>query len=482
MVFSSHLFLFYFLPTALALYYTCPWRWRSLLLTVLSYIFYGWANPWFVFLMLVSTAIDYCAGQFICGRWTIPWCRGEEPAGPGLPSARQRKTALVASMVSNLSLLGFFKYLGFAQTNLNYLLHLFGHEGVRVFEVVLPVGISFYTFQSMSYAIDLYRGHAKPARDFLDFACYVSLYPQLVAGPIVRYQDLADQLVERQHTVGQFAQGVLFLAFGLAKKILLANPMGEVADAAFGASALTPLQAWTGVLGYAFQIYFDFSGYSDMAIGLGLMLGFRFKRNFDLPYISQSITEFWRRWHISLSTWLRDNLYIPLGGNRLGPRRTYINLAAVMLLGGLWHGAQWTFVIWGAIHGALLALERWHGKTTLYARLPRPLPTLLTFGLVLITWVFFRAESLPAALQYLGSMFGLGPRPAATQLLDAVLFAPQYLLIFAVCVLVHWLKWDTWDIAYDLKPVRLVGAAAALTCSVAVLFTQSYNPFLYFRF
>lgn len=482
MVFSSHLFLFYFLPTALALYYTCPWRWRSLLLTVLSYIFYGWANPWFVFLMLVSTAIDYSAGQFISGRWNMPWYRGLEPAGPGMPPQRQRKTALIMSIVSNLSLLGFFKYLGFAQTNLNYLLNLFGYEGVRVFGVVLPVGISFYTFQSMSYAIDLYRGHARPAQNFLDFACYVSLYPQLVAGPIVRYQDLADQLVERSHTVGKFAQGLLFLAFGLAKKILLANPMGQVADTAFSAGALTPLQAWTGVFAYAFQIYFDFSGYSDMAIGLGLMLGFRFKRNFDLPYLSQSITEFWRRWHISLSTWLRDYLYIPLGGNRLGPRRTYANLAAVMLLGGLWHGAQWTFVIWGAIHGALLALERWHGKNTLYARLPRPLPTLLTFGLVLITWVFFRADNLPAATQYLGAMFGLGPKPAATQLLDALLFAPQYLLIFAVCVLVHWRKWDTWDIAYELKPVRLVGAAAALTCSVAVLFTQSYNPFLYFRF
>lgn len=482
MVFSSHLFLFYFLPAALALYYACPRRWRSLLLTILSYIFYGWANPWFVFLMLVSTAIDYCAGQFISGRWNLPWYRDLKPAGPGMPPQRQRKAALIMSMVSNLSLLGFFKYLGFAQTNLNYLLHLFGYEGVRVFQVVLPVGISFYTFQSMSYAIDLYRGHARPAKNFLDFACYVSLYPQLVAGPIVRYQDLADQLVERTHTVGKFSQGVLFLAFGLAKKILLANPMGQVADMAFNAGALTPVQAWTGVIGYAFQIYFDFSGYSDMAIGLGLMLGFRFKRNFDLPYLSQSITEFWRRWHISLSTWLRDYLYIPLGGNRLGPRRTYINLAAVMLLGGLWHGAQWNFVIWGAIHGAMLALERWRGKATLYGWLPRPLPALLTFGLVLFTWVFFRAESLPAATHYLGAMFGLGPRPAATQLLDAVLFAPQYLLVFAVCVLVHWLKWDTWDVAHELKPIRLVGAAAALTCAVAVLFTQTYNPFLYFRF
>ncbi len=482
MVFSSHLFVFYFLPLALALYYACPPRWRQLLIALLSYAFYGWANPWFVLLMLASTIIDYTAGQFISGRWHMPWFRGEQPAGPGLPPARQRRLAMTYSIVTNLALLGFFKYLGFAQTNLNYILELFGHEGVRVFQVVLPVGISFYTFQSMSYAIDLYRNEARPARDFLDFACYVSLFPQLVAGPIVRYQDLADQLSERSHTVEKFSRGIIFFGFGMAKKILLANPMGQVADAAFGAGSLAPHQAWTGVLAYAFQIYFDFSGYSDMAIGLGLMLGFEFKRNFNLPYLSESITEFWRRWHISLSTWLRDYLYIPLGGNRRGNRRTYVNLALVMLLGGLWHGAQWTFIIWGAIHGAMLALERWQGKSPAYRALPHTLRVLATFVLVLFTWVFFRAESLPEAMRYVGAMTGFGGQAAATLLLDAVLLSPQYLVVFAACAIVHLLRWDTWDIAQQIKPARLVASAAALTCALAVLFTQSYNPFLYFRF
>ncbi len=400
MVFSSHVFLYYFLPLALLAYYASPARWRHAIITVLSYVFYGWANPWFVALMLFSTLVDYVCGLLISGKWTPRAFADDPPAGEGMPSARQRKLGLITSIVVNLSLLGFFKYLGFAQTNLNYLLEVFGRPAVEVYQIVLPVGISFYTFQSMSYSIDLYRGDARPARSFLDFACYVSLFPQLVAGPIVRYQDLAEQLVWRSHTIEKFARGVLFFGFGMAKKVLLANPMGSVADAAFGAGDLLWYDAWTGVVAYAFQIYFDFSGYSDMAIGLGLMLGFEFRRNFDLPYLSQSITEFWRRWHISLSTWLRDYLYIPLGGNRVSPRRTYINLAIVMLLGGLWHGAQWTFVIWGAIHGLLLAAERWHGK----------------------------------------------------------------------------------DAAQDLRPVRMAYAAAAMLFSAAILFTQAYNPFLYFRF
>ena len=482
MVFSSYLFLFYFLPLALGLYYACPPRGRSLLLTLLSYVFYGWANPWFVLLMLGTTLVDFTAGQFISGRWTLPWCRHDEPAGPGLPSARQRKTALAASITANLSLLAFFKYLGFAQTNLNYLLHWFGQPGVQVFQVVLPVGISFYTFVSMSYAIDLYRGHARPARSFLDFACYVALFPHLVAGPIIRYHDLDEQLRSRTHTLGKFTRGVFFLALGLAKKVLLANPMGQVADAAFGAGSLTPLQAWTGVLAYAFQIYFDFSGYSDMAIGLAAMFGFEFPRNFALPYLSESITEFWRRWHISLSSWLRDYLYIPLGGNRLGEGRTYANLLLVMLLGGLWHGAQWTFIIWGALHGGLLALERWRGKQPLYARLPRPARVTATFGLVLIAWVFFRAEGLDQAVSYLGAMFGLQPATPSSALMGVLLYQPTFLLVMAACLVIHVLRLDTWDLAEKLQPAKLGFAAVSLASSVAILFTQSYNPFLYFRF
>jgi alginate O-acetyltransferase complex protein AlgI len=482
MVFSSHIFVFYFLPIVLGLYYACPLRWRQLLIALVSYAFYGWANPWFVFLMLFSTTVDYVCGQLIVGRWRLRRFADDEPAGEGLPSARQRRLALIASITTNLALLGCFKYLGFAQANLNYLLQLLGHDAVRVYQVVLPVGISFYTFQSMSYSIDLYRGDARVARDFLDFACYVALFPQLVAGPIVRYRDLADQLRWRSHTVEKFSRGILFFSFGMAKKILLANPMGQVADAAFAAGALAPHHAWTGVLAYAFQIYFDFSGYSDMAIGLGLMLGFEFRRNFNLPYLSQSMTEFWRRWHISLSTWLRDYLYIPLGGNRRGVRRTYANLAIVMLLGGLWHGAQWTFVIWGAVHGALLALERWNGKEPLYRRLPQSLKVIATFILILVTWVFFRADTIGQAMTYLGAMFGLQQATPAAALLGPVLYEPQFLLVFALCFVVHIFRLDTWDAARELQPGRLALAAASLAASVAIMFTQAYNPFLYFRF
>ena len=482
MVFSSHIFLFYFLPLVLALYYACPRRGRQLLLALVSYVFYGWANPWFVFLMLFSTLVDYLCGKLIVGPWHVKRFAGDPPAGPGLLSARQRKLAVGISIVVNLSLLGFFKYLGFVQTNMNYVLDLFGLQAVQVYQVLLPVGISFYTFQSMSYSIDLYRGEARPARDLLDFACYVALFPQLVAGPIVRYRDLAEQLRERSHSVDKFARGIVFFAFGLAKKVLLANPMGEVADAAFAAGSLVWYDAWAGVTAYAFQIYFDFSGYSDMAIGLGLMFGFEFRRNFDLPYLSRSITEFWRRWHISLSTWLRDYLYIPLGGNRHGNRRTYANLAIVMLLGGLWHGAQWTFVIWGAVHGILLALERWNGKQTIYRRLPGVLQTVATFAVVLITWVFFRADDLPQATNYLGAMFGLQPRTDAAALMGALIYTPRYMAVFVLCALVHFFRLDTWDVAQSPRPRHVSLAACSLAVAIVVMFTQTYNPFLYFRF
>ncbi|MBI2300015.1 MAG: MBOAT family protein [Armatimonadetes bacterium] len=468
MVFSSYLFLFWFLPLTLGVYYTAPRRWRHLLLTLLSYLFYGWANPWFVLLMLFSTAVDYVGGLILIGRL------GHSP-----PSARQRRFGVTLSVVMNLSLLGFFKYLGFAQSSLNVLLEAFGHEAVSVYTVVLPVGISFYTFQSMSYTIDLYREQVPPARSFLDFACYVSLFPQLVAGPIVRYADVAEQLVHRDHTVEKFASGVFFLACGLAKKVLLANPAGEIADACFDAGGLLWHQAWAGALAYAFQIYFDFSGYSDMAVGLGRMLGFEFLRNFNRPYLSESMTEFWHRWHISLSTWLRDYLYIPLGGNRLGPRRTYLNLFATMLLGGLWHGAGWTFVVWGAAHGLLLAFERLAGKDSLYRRAPRPVRVALTFLLVLITFVVFRAETIGAAGRVLRAGVGCG---AGSPLLNGLIYSPDHLLYLGVSSVVVWLCPDTWELAEPLTPAKAAGAFALVVLAAAAMLTQSYNPFLYFRF
>lgn len=350
------------------------------------------------------------------------------------------------------------------------------------FKVTLPLGISFYTFQSMSYTIDVYRGRTAAIRNLIDYACFVSMFPQLVAGPIIRFSEVADQLRERTHTPAKFARGVAFFCVGLAKKVLLANPCGKIADLAFEAGSVRPLDAWYGVVAYAFQIYFDFSGYSDMAIGLGLMLGFVFPKNFDSPYLSQSITEFWRRWHISLSTWLRDYLYVPLGGNRKGPRRTYVNLALVMLLGGLWHGAAWNFLIWGGIHGALLALERLHGRRAFYAALPARLRTLVTFVIVLFTWVFFRTPDLPSALRYLGDMFAVGAPQEGAGLLAGFVYQPYYLGMFLVAALVTWTCPQTWDWTRRLTWQKAIGILGLFVLSVMALATQAYNPFIYFIF
>jgi alginate O-acetyltransferase complex protein AlgI len=307
LVFTSHVFLFYFLPAVLAVYYLLP-RGRNWFLTVASYIFYGWWEPWFVLLMMFSTVLDYVCGRVI--------------GAPGASPAR-RKAALIAAICGDLGLLAFFKYYTFTAENLNRLSLMFGGASLPLLAVALPIGISFYTFESMSYTIDVYRGVVEPARRFSDISCFVSLFPHLVAGPIVRYNILAEQIRKRDHTMEKFMAGAAMFMLGFAKKILLANPMGRVADAVFGAAAPLPLDAWAGAIAYAFQIYFDFSGYSDMAIGLGRMFGFVITEN--SVALSRSITEFWRRWHISLSTWLRDTLSAARRESQ-GPRRTYINL------------------------------------------------------------------------------------------------------------------------------------------------------------
>jgi len=299
----------------------------------------------------------------------------------------------------------------------------------------------------------------------------------------VRYRDIASQLSDRSHTISKFATGVMFFVLGFGKKILLANPMGEVADAAFDAGSLVWYDAWTGVTAYAFQIYFDFSGYSDMAIGLGLMLGFQFRKNFDSPYKSDSMTDFWRRWHISLSSWLRDNLYIPLGGNRRGQRRTYFNLFAVMLLGGFWHGAKWTFVVWGGVHGILLAFERMIGKDSIYRALPRPLRVMITFAIALITWVFFRADDFTSAIRYLGAMFGLRRPAAGAALLASVIYSRDHLIMLIVCAIAVWFGKQSWEMAQrKITPLKAVIMIWVFVWALAAMFTQSFNPFLYFQF
>lgn len=485
MVFSSHLFLFYFLPAALLFYYLAPRRARHLVLTAFSYLFYGWTNPLFMLLMLASTLVDYVAGLLMAHRAGDPWNEPPPLLPPDGPRNRRQRIALTLSIVSNLTLLGFFKYFNFAVENFTALVQALGLPAARldiVFRVTLPLGISFYTFQSMSYSIDVYRGHARAIRSFVDFACYVAMFPQLVAGPIIRFSEVAGQLLSRAHTLEKFARGAAFLCLGLAKKVLLANPCGKVADSVFQAAGVGAAEAWYGVSAYAFQIYFDFSGYSDMAIGLGLMLGFVFSKNFDSPYRATSITEFWRRWHISLSTWLRDYLYVPLGGNQRGPRRVYLNLAIVMLLGGLWHGAAWNFVVWGALHGGLLSFERYWGKRPLYHGWPRRLQVAATFIIVLFTWVFFRAPDLPAALAYCGRMLGLGPDPGPGELVRGLIYQPYYVLAFVVAAAVTWAGQQTWDWTRTLSRSKALILLALFTLSVITLATQAYNPFIYFIF
>lgn len=470
MVFSSYIFLFGFLPVALLAYYATPMRGRSLTLTLLSYVFYGWWDPRFTLLMLVSTLIDY-----VCGR--IISAEGGTPAS--------RKGALIASIVSNLGILAFFKYAIFFAENLGAVTTFFGGDApampIFLSHLVLPVGISFYTFQSMSYSIDLYRGHASPARSFVDFACYVSMFPQLVAGPIVRYGSVADQLRHRSHTLEGFVAGMTRFNYGFAKKILLANPMGGIADLCFEAGSLDSPLAWTGALAYAFQIYFDFSAYSDMALGLGRMFGFRFPENFASPYRAVSLTDFWRRWHISLSTFLRDYLYIPLGGNRKGAAKTYRNLILVMLIGGLWHGAQWTFVIWGLVHGLCLAGEKaWRERVAL--PVPPVIGRSLTIFVILISWIFFRSPNLESAMQYLGTLFEFGGKDSAAQVLAAVVFAPANVGLLVICASVvsllpntgDWLRIVTWG--------KVVFGLVLLFISIRVMGLQGFNPFLYFQF
>jgi alginate O-acetyltransferase complex protein AlgI len=480
MVFTTYLFVFYFLPLVLVCYYALDGLSRhagalqrrtslvlNAFLVLASYVFYGWWNPRFVFLMLGITVVNYVCGRVI----------GLTGIGP-----RRRFWVATSAIVVSLGALGFFKYCPFFEANLNQVLTRFGAGTMPVLAITLPIGISFYTFHALSYTIDVYRGTAPPVRSFLDFACYIALFPQLVAGTIIRYNTVADQLVSRSHTWEKFGSGVTLFILGFAKKILLANPMGRLADAAFEAGSLSAPDAWFGALAYALQIYFDFSGYSDMAIGLGRMIGFEFPKNFDSPYRAESVTDFWRRWHISLSTFLRDYLYIPLGGNRKGARRTYVNLIVVMVLGGLWHGANWTFVAWGAYHGVLLAFERSRGKRSAYQHWPRPVRVAATFVLVLISWVLFRSANLHEAWNYLGAMIGQGTSSPGRLLLPALLYTQETLLIMAIgAVVIAWpVQAHEWS--RDVTWAKAVVVHPLFCASLVVMFSQSFNPFLYFQF
>ena len=491
MVFSSHIFLFYFLPVALGAYYAlhrAPQRWRNIVLIVTGYAFYGWAEPVFMVLMFFTTVIDWLTSLVIAGdswRFWRAWRGPVLKLEHGAPRSHVQRAAVTVSIALNIAVLGFFKYFNFGIDSFNALARSLGVESWQwntFFEVVLPLGISFYTFQAMSYTIDVYRGEAKAMRNLADFACFISMFPHLVAGPILKFSFLADQIEKRTLTSEKFARGAAFLALGLSKKVLLANPCGKIADLTFHAGSPEFLDAWYGAVAYSFQIYFDFSAYSDMAIGLGLMLGFIFAKNFDSPYLARSITDFWRRWHISLSCWLRDYLYIPLGGNRLGRARTYVNLLLVMLIGGLWHGASWNFVIWGGIHGAMLAAERFHGKHGPFHRLPQPVQIAFTYLVVVVAWVFFRAEDLPSAVAYCRSLAGLGDPAPGAALLAGVIYQPYYLGSLLLAGIIAWTAPQTWDWTRTLTVSKAAIVIALFWLSVLAMTTQAYNPFIYFIF
>jgi alginate O-acetyltransferase complex protein AlgI len=390
-LFPSTVFLFLFLPALLLVYYASPRAARNTVLLLASLFFYAWGETVYVALMLVSIAANYGFGLAISSS-----------------TAAAKRRWLVLAIAANLASLAWFKYAAFLAINVNVVFIALDLPPMPVVDVHLPLGISFFTFQAMSYVIDVYRGTCAVQRRLDRVALYICLFPQLIAGPIVRYHDVAQQLTGREHRAELFVSGMQRFIFGLAKKMLIANTVGEVADKVFAlpAAELSTGLAWLGIVCYALQIYFDFSAYSDMAIGLGRMFGFRFLENFNYPYVATSLTEFWRRWHISLSRWFRDYLYIPLGGNRGSPVRTYANLCIVFLLCGFWHGASWNFIIWGALHGAFLVVER-AGFSTVLQRLPRLFRHLYTLFVVLIAWVYFRAATLDGANTYVSALFGL---------------------------------------------------------------------------
>jgi len=457
-LFHSYEFLLVFLPAVLLVYYALPGAARALWLTAVSYVFYGWAKPDSIALLALLTVVNYVGGLGVS--------RAERRG--------VRRLWLAFSVGASLGVLGYYKYADFLIRSWN---DVSGGD-VSPLGVVLPVGISFYTFQSMSYPIDIYRGAGRPTRRLIDFACYVSLFPQLIAGPIVRYHEVADQLESRTHNVDKAARGLVFFVTGLAKKLLLADSVAVAAEALFDHGAVGLAPAWLGLLAYAFQIYFDFSGYSDMAIGLGLLLGFEFPRNFDSPYQAVGIRDFWRRWHMSLSRWLRDYLYIPLGGSRRGTVRTYVNVLLTMLLGGLWHGANWTFVLWGGFHGMCIAVERALDGRNPLTRLPRRAKVAGTFFLVTLAWVLFRSDSMAAAGDVFGSLFGANGFGA----LPAAMSDGWVLGALAVCAGVAWGGRNAWHWRMHItERTALWVVPLFLLCLVRVV-GGDYSPFLYFQF
>ena len=471
MLFSSTTFLYLFFPVVLFFYYVPLRRSRPLqnvFLLLASLMFYAWGEPRFVFVMMFSITVNYIFG-LLAGR------RRDTGAG---------RAILALSVAFNLSILFVFKYLGFAMTTANAVFGL----SISVPRIALPIGISFFTFQAMSYVFDVYRGRGEVQRSILNVGLYISFFPQLIAGPIVRYQSIAEEIRNRRETIEDFSEGFCRFIIGLAKKVLLANSFALAADRAFGLIAngqrISLALSWLGAICYTLQIFFDFSGYSDMAIGLGRMFGFHFLENFDYPYISRSITEFWRRWHISLGTWFRDYVYIPLGGSRAGRVKTFRNLFVVWLLTGIWHGANWTFIVWGLMYFLLLAFEKCTGLNKIQSRAAGFAMWLYTLFFVIIGWVIFRSDSLRCAAEYLGCMFGFSSsaivdglfmtefRPVCVRLILGILFSAP---VFST---LRKLAGDSavWSVLSVVVLLALFGL------SLMSIESSSYNPFIYFNF
>ena len=467
MVFSSLTFLYFFLPIVLALYFAAPKKAKNIVLFLSGFIFYAWGEPIYIIIMIISTVIDYTAGRFI---------------DKFDDKQKLRTLFLLVSVVMNLSLLAVFKYSSFFITNINALLGTSFTDP----KLPLPIGISFYTFQSMSYTIDLYMRNIKVQKNIINFTSYVTLFPQIVAGPIVRYEDVANEINQRTITTSKIAEGIGIFVKGLGKKVILANNIGLVwaQVKAMGYDNISVATAWIGILAFTFQIYYDFSGYSDMAIGLGKMLGFNFPQNFNYPYVSKSISEFWRRWHITLGSWFRSYVYIPLGGNRKGLPRTVINLLIVWTLTGFWHGASWNFIFWGLYFGILIIIERL-GWGKILAKLPAIVSRLYTFILVIIGWVFFDIEGMKPAFNYLKAMFG-----ANGVIIDstAKYLIATSLIVFVICIIGStevikkiYEKLNSLDgnvIQYAIPVFQLI----VMLISTAFLVNATYNPFIYFRF
>lgn len=471
MVFSSITFLIYFLPVFLVLY-QLPWRrWKNMWLLLASILFYSWGAPKFLFAVLGTTMVDFFLVRAMD--------RSE--------NERRRKLLLILSLTINLGLLAYFKYANFFLENVSAVSDAMGLGGLTWEKIILPIGISFYTFETVTYVVDVYRRVHKPLDSFLDYQLYIMLFPKLIAGPIVRFHSIADQITERRETIDDKLHGFIRFCIGLGKKILIANVLGEVADGIMGhdPNTLSTASAWIGMIAYTFQIYFDFSGYSDMALGIGRMIGFRFPENFDKPYISGSITEFWRRWHISLGQWMKNYLYIPLGGNRSESKsRVYFNLWFVFLVSGLWHGASWSFVLWGAYHGLFLILDRLF-LLKILNRIGSVPSALFTFLIVAIGWVFFRIDDISHAFDFIKRLFVFAPGGVGTHnrfdvtLVIAIVFS--FAGLFRPGLFAERMLYEGSDSLRWYFPMILF-AFVLFTLCLATITVSSFNPFIYYRF